>query len=105
MELRDGRLKDENDWLGVQRLRNGYLLAKDCDYKTVAPWGAAVCAASAFLPFVKCVSSASAFQHQGHYTVSLVTDFFTGIVLSLFTRQAALGALQTYTEPVVLKGA
>jgi hypothetical protein len=79
MELRDGGLRDENDGLDVQGLRNSWLLAKDYN---MAAWGAAsndwkkVCAPLAFLPFVKCVSPASTFQHQGQYTVTLVTDFF-----------------------------
>jgi hypothetical protein len=80
MELRDGRLKDENDGLDVHGPRNVWLLAKDYN---MAAWGAAsdawkiVSAPLAFLPFVKCVSPASVFQHQGQYTVPLITDFFS----------------------------
>ncbi len=55
MELRDGRLRDQNDGLDVHGLRNVWLLAKDYN---MAAWGAAstawkkVSAPLAFLLFV-----------------------------------------------------
>jgi hypothetical protein len=104
MELRDAWLRDENDW---------GLACKGCDYKMVAAWGAA---SNAGMPgkqvlrpwhFYHLSNKSVRHRHSSIRvsTATLVTDFFTGIALALFTRQAALGALQTYNEPVVLKGA